>query len=42
MICNNQKLDHVNINSYIKFGENMASSYQDIEQNRNFSVNQGP
>ena len=42
MTCNNPKLYLVNINAYIKFGENMSSSSQDIERKRNFGVNQGP
>ena len=42
MTCNNTKLDIVNMNAYIKFGENMTSSSQDIEQKQNFGVNQGP
>ena len=29
MMCNNLKLDHVNINAYINFGETMSSSSQD-------------
>ena len=32
MTCNNSKLDLVNMNAYIKFGENMSSSSQDIER----------
>ena len=32
MPCNNPKLDLVNMNAYIKFGENMSSSSQDIER----------
>ena len=32
MMCNNPKLDLVNMNAYIKFGENMSSSSQDIER----------
>ena len=32
MTCNYPKLDLVNMNEYIKFGENMSSSSQDIEQ----------
>ena len=32
MTCNNPKLDLVNMNAYIKFGENMSSISQDIEQ----------
>ena len=39
MRCNNPKLDVVNMNAYIKFGEKMSSSSQDIERKRNFSVN---
>ena len=38
MISNNRKLDLVNINAYIKFGENMSSSSQDIERKRNFGI----
>ena len=29
MMCNNPKLDLVNMNAYIKFGENKSSSSQD-------------
>ena len=39
---NNPKLDFVNINAYIKIGENMSGSSQDIEQKQNFGVNKGP
>ena len=42
MMCNNPKLDIVNMNAYIKLGENMSSSSQDIERKRNFGVIQGP
>ena len=42
MPCNNPKLDLVNMNAYIKFGENMSSSSQGIELKGNFGVNQGP
>ena len=42
MKCNNPKLDLVNMNVYIKFGQNMSSSSQDIEQKQNFGVNEGP
>ena len=38
----NPKLDLVNMNAYIKFGENMSICSQDIEQKQNFGVNQGP
>ena len=41
MTCNNPKLDLANINAYIKFGENVSSSSQDIERKRNFGVNSG-
>ena len=33
-MCNNPKLDLVNMNAYIKFGENMSSNSQDIERKR--------
>ena len=42
IMCNNPKLDLVNMNAHIKFGENMSSSSQDIEQKQNFGINQGP
>ena len=42
MMCNNPKLGHVNINAYIKFGENLSICSRDIEWKRNFDVNQGP
>ena len=42
MKCNNPKLDLVNINAYIKLGEKMSNSSQDIEQKRNLGVNKGP
>ena len=41
-MCNNPKLDLVNMNAYIKFGENMSSSSQNIERKRNLEVKQGP
>ena len=41
-MCNNPKLDLVNMNAYIKFGENMSSSSQDVKPKQNFGVNQGP
>ena len=40
-MCDNPNLDLVNINAYIKFGENMFSSSQDIERKRTFGVNKG-
>ena len=30
------------MNAYIKFGENMSVSSQDIERKQNFGANQGP
>ena len=42
MTCNNSRLDVVNMNADIKFGENMSSSSQDIERKQNFGINQGP
>ena len=42
MTCNITKLGLVNMNAYIKFGENMSNSSQNIERKRNFGVNQGP
>ena len=41
-MCNNPKLDPVNINAHIKFGENLSICSQDIERKRNFGLNQGP
>ena len=42
MIDSNPKLDLVNMNAYIKFGENMSSSSQDIDRKQHFGVHQGP
>ena len=41
-MCNNPKLDFVNMNAYKKFGEKMSVSSLDIEQKQNFDINQGP
>ena len=41
-MCNNPKLNLVNINAYIKFGENLSICSQDIERKQNFGINQGP
>ena len=38
MTCNNPKLDIVNINAYIKFGENQSMCSQDIERKQNSIV----
>ena len=42
MTCNNLKLDLVNMNAYIKFGEILFIGSQDIERKRNFGLNQKP
>ena len=42
MSCDNPNIDLVNMNAYIKFGEILSISSQDIEQKRNFDINQGP
>ena len=39
---NNPKLDPVNMNASIKFGENLSIFSQDFELKQNFGVNQGP
>ena len=36
MTCTNPKLDIVNINAYIKFGEILSICPQDIEKKRNY------
>ena len=41
-MCNNPKLDFVNMNAYIKFGEILSICSQDIEGKQIFGVNQGP
>ena len=40
-MCNNPNVDLVNMNAYIKFDEILSFCSQDIEQNRNFGINQG-
>ena len=42
MMCNNPKLDLVNMNAYIKYGEIVQIGSQDIERKRNFGVNKWP
>ena len=44
MTCNKPNLDLVNMNAYIKFGENLSICSQDIERklNSGIHVNQGP
>ena len=39
---NNPKLDLVNINAFIKFGEILSNCSQAIERKQNFGVNQWP
>ena len=39
---NNPKLDVININAYVKFGQNPLIHSQDIERKQNFDVFQGP
>ena len=39
--CNNPKLDLVNMNAYITFGEILSIGSQDIELKQNFGANQG-
>ena len=41
-MCNVPRLDLVNMNAYIKFGEILSVGCQDIERKRNLHVNQGP
>ena len=41
-MCNYTNVDLVNINAYIKFSEILPTFSQDIEQKRNFGINQGP
>ena len=41
MTCNNPNLDLVNMDAYIKFGENLYICSQDIEQKQYFGTNQG-
>ena len=42
LMSNNSKVDLVNMNTYIKFGEILSIFSQDIERKQNSSVNQGP
>ena len=39
MMCSNPNVDLVNINAYIKFGENMSSGSQDIERKGKIMTN---
>ena len=42
MMCNNPKLDLVNVVVHTKFGRILSIHSQDIERKRNSDVNQGP
>ena len=42
MTCINPKLDLVNMNAYIKFGQNLSICSQDIERKQNSDIIQGP
>ena len=42
MTGNNLKLDHINIDVHIKFGQILSICSRDIERKRNSDVNQGP
>ena len=42
MTGNNPKVDLVNVNVHTKFGQIMSIGSQDIEQKRNYDINQGP
>ena len=41
-MCNNPKLDLVNMNAYVKLSENLSICSQDIKRKQNSGVNQGP
>ena len=42
MTAKNPKLDLVNVNAYMKFGQILSICSQDIERIRNSVTNQGP
>ena len=42
MTCTDSKIDVVNINAYLKFGEILSICSQDIERKQTFALNQGP
>ena len=42
MTCINPKLDLVNMNAYIKFGEILSIDSKGIEWKQTFGVNKGP
>ena len=41
MLCNNPKLDLVNMKAYMKFGEILPIGSQDIEPKQNVGINKG-
>ena len=42
MTCTVSKIDVVNTNAYLKFGETLSICSQDIERKQTFDLNQGP
>ena len=42
MTCTDPKIDVVNINAYLKFGEILSIYSQDIERKQTFGVIQAP
>ena len=42
MTCADPKIDVVNINAYLKFGEILSICSHDIERKQTFGLNQGP
>ena len=42
MMCDYPNVDLVDMNAYIKFGEILSISSQDIERKPIFGINQGP
>ena len=39
--CNKPNVDLVNVNAYIKFGENLSTCFQDIDRKRHSGVLSG-
>ena len=42
MMCDNPKLDHVNVGVHTKFGQILSICCRDIERKQNSDVDQGP
>ena len=42
MTCTDPKIDVVNTNAYLKFGDILSICSQDIERKQTFDLNQGP